>query len=151
MRYRLKAGEVFTDALVEALDDPNLENKLMTLGIIRGLADKARKASPKVIAMSLDPDVKIRIQAVGALSAFPVSVDVFEAIGRSLKDPEKQVRLAAAGALRRVGPADPMKTAELLRAALDVERDDTARRALSSALESVQNPPKASGPRSSSK
>ncbi len=48
--------------------------------------------------------------------------------------------MAAVGTLRRVGAADSPKAKEILQEALTVESTDSVKRALTSALESLQKP-----------
>lgn len=139
VRFRSKSDE-FIGPLADALSDADTENRRLAIGIIRSLGEKGAAAMPKLIALIGDPDVSVRKTAIGALSSFKPDKTVFEALEKAIGDSDPQVRMTAIGTLRRIGAVDPQKATEILQQAFTTETDDSAKRAMSSALESLKKP-----------
>ena len=78
------------------------------------------------------------IAAIGALATFrPPPEEVLEKLSRTLKDPDNGVKMATVGALRQMGFTYPEKVTELLQSALQVEKNEQARRSMASALAGI--------------
>ena len=69
MRYRSKA-DLFLEPLTESMKEGDLENRLLAIGIVRGLGQQGLKSMPTLEALTEDPNVRIRIAAVSALATF---------------------------------------------------------------------------------
>ncbi len=139
MRYRPKV-ELFLDGIIERLDDPDLDNKLLAIGIIRGLGKKASAAAPKLMELTKNPDVRVRIPAISALGSLDTTPQVFETFERTIKDPDFRVRTATISALKNAGAADPKRAMDILEHALNSEKHESAVRSLDSTLESLKHP-----------
>jgi HEAT repeat protein len=137
MRYRPKA-DLFVEPLTESMKEGDLENRLLAIGIVRGLGQRGLKSMPTLEALTEDPNVRVRIAAIGALATFrPVPEEVLEKLGRTLKDSDTGVKMATVGALRQIGYIYPGKVTELLQSALQVEKNEQARRSMASALAGI--------------
>jgi HEAT repeat protein len=95
-----------------------------------------------------DGNPKVRSAAVAAISSFtPPTPEILDALAKAVKNEDIRVRMTAIGSLRRFGYVYPDKVVEILKTALDQEKDDQTRKALSSALEKITPPPaKAAAP-----
>jgi HEAT repeat protein len=151
-RYRQKADQ-FIDPLIAALQDNNQENRLLVMGIVRGLGEKGSKALPAMIALTKDPDPQVRNAAVGAVGSFrPPNSETIEAVSRMLKDSDLRVRINSIAALRQMGMSAPDQIAPVLEAALEKEKNEGASRAIRSALDNIKGggphspPPSANRP-----
>lgn len=142
MKFRGRADE-FIDALIQSLDDPDIDNKLLTIGIIRGLGDKGSKATDKLTELTGNADVRVRLQAISAVASFPPSQTTLQALDRSIKDSDFRVRGAAVAALKRLGSTNTDKAVQILQHAFDSEKHDGTKRAMASAIESLKHPPPA--------
>ncbi|MGO9569458.1 MAG: HEAT repeat domain-containing protein [Desulfomonilaceae bacterium] len=137
MRYRSKA-DLFLEPLSESLKEGDLENRLLAIGIVRGLGQQGLKVVPTLEALTEDPNVRVRTSAISALATFrPPPEEVLEMFSRTLKDADTGVRLTTVGALRQIGYVYPEKVTGLLQAALEVEKNEQARRSMASALASI--------------
>jgi HEAT repeat protein len=137
MRYRSKA-DLFVEPLTESMKEGDLENRLLAIGIVRGLGQRGLKSIPTLEALTEDPNVRVRIAAVSALATFrPVPEEVLEKLSRTLKDSDTGVKMATVGALRQIGYVYPDKVTELLQSALQVEKNEQARRSMASALAGI--------------
>lgn len=137
MRFRSKA-DLFLEPLSESMKEGDLENRLLAIGIVRGLGQRGLASMPTLEALTEDPNVRIRIAAVSALATFrPPPEEVLEKLSRTLKDSDNGVKMATVGALRQIGFTYPGKVTELLQSALQVEKNEQARRSMASALASV--------------
>jgi HEAT repeat protein len=138
LRYRQKP-EMFIDALVGALKDPDLENRLLVIGIMKGLGQNAEKAIPALLAVTADPDTRVRTAAINAVSSFRnVPPESLDTLRKSLKDSDFRVRIAAAGALGRLSNVNVEKVDAALKTAMEQETNDSVKRAIASALETVR-------------
>jgi HEAT repeat protein len=147
LRFRNKVN-LFLPSLIEALSDKDAENQILAIAIVKGLGHQATKAVPTLIELMEHNNLKVRTAAIAAISAFtPPTPEILQALDQQLKDQEAPVRIAAVGSLRRIGYVYPDKVAGMLKSALDGEKDEQTRKAISSALEKVSDhPPKASAP-----
>jgi HEAT repeat protein len=137
MRYRSKA-DLFLEPLSESMKEGDLENRLLAIGIVRGLGQQGLKSMPTLEALTEDPNVRVRIAAISALAAFrPPQEEVLEKLGRTLKDSDIGVKMATVGALRQIGYTYPEKVTDLLQSALQVEKNEQARRSMASTLASI--------------
>lgn len=137
MRYRSKA-DLFVEPLTESMKEGDLENRLLAIGIVRGLGERGLKSMPTLQALTEDPNVRIRIAAIGALATFrPVPEEVLEKLSHTLKDSDTGVKMATVGALRQIGFTHRDKVTEMLQSALQVEKNEQARRSMASTLASI--------------
>ena len=138
IRYRTKV-DVFLEPLTESMKEGDLENRLLAIGIVRGLGQQGLKAVPTLTALTDDPNVRVRSSAIGVLATFrPPPEDVLETFGRKLKDSQPAVRLAAVGALRQIGYVYPEKVTGLLESALKDEKNELTRRAMAATLAGIR-------------
>lgn len=137
MRYRSKA-DLFLAPLSESLKEGDLENRLLGMSIVRGLGEQGLKALPTLEELTKDPNVRVRMAAISALTAFrPPPEEVLETLGRSIKDSDHVVRLTTANALRQIGYVYPEKVTGMLQSALQEEKNEQTRRAMASALAGI--------------
>jgi HEAT repeat protein len=147
MRYRSKA-DLFLEPLTESMKEGDLENRLLAIGIVRGLGQQGLKSMPTLEVLTEDPNVRVRIAAVSALATFrPPPEEIIEKLSRTLKDSDTSVKMATVGALRQIGFTYPDKVKELLESALKDEKNEQARRSMASVLASIgKAKPAAAGP-----
>lgn len=127
--------ERLLEPAMAALKDGDAMNRRLGIGIIRGLGQNGAKALPDLIALTNDPDLRVRTPAVTAIAAFrPSPPEALDALERSLKDNDFRVRIAAATALKQLDKEYPEKVAALLKHALDVETHEATRRSIASML-----------------
>jgi HEAT repeat protein len=147
LRFRSKVN-LFLDSLIEATGDKDPENQVLAIAILKGLGPQAHKAVPRLITLMDDGNPKVRSAAVAAISSFtPPTPGILDALAKAVKNEDIRVRMTAIGSLRRFGYVYPDKVVGILKTALDEEKDDQTRKALSSALEKITPPPaKAAAP-----
>lgn len=137
MRYRSKA-DLFLQPLIESLNEGDLENRLLAIGIVRGLGQQGLKALPALEALTADPAVRIRTAAISALANFrPPPEDVLETLSRTIKDSDTDVKMTTVGALRQIGYVYPEKVTGLLQAALQGEKNEQVRRSMAATLSGI--------------
>lgn len=138
LRYRSKS-DLFIDDLIGSLNDPDSENKLLTVNIIKGLGQQGEKAIPGLLAVVTgDQDTRVRTAAIAAVSLFRnPPPQIGEALQKCLQDQDFRIRMAAANALGRLSNVDGEKADTALKAAMETETNDGAKRAIASALEMV--------------
>jgi HEAT repeat protein len=137
MRFRSKA-DLFMEPLIESLKEGDVENRVLAIGIVRGLGEQGLKAVPTLETLAEDPNVRIRTAAISALANFrPPPQDVLDTLSRTLKDSELDVKLATVGALRQLGYAYPDKVTGLLQSALQEEKNEQARRSMAATLAGI--------------
>lgn len=137
MRFRSRV-DVIIGPVIEVLKDSDPENRVLAVGIIRGLGQDGLSALPSLIATSRDPDLRVRNAALNALVSYrPLPQEVFDALENSLKDSDSRNRSAAVNALRTVGQDYPEPTTTMLKAALEVERNSASKKLIESVLQSV--------------
>jgi len=137
LRFRSTADRLL-DPAMGAFKDEDPVNRFLAVRIVRGLGQDGVRALPDLIALTKDPDVRVRTPAITAIAAFrPSPPEVFDALERSLKDKDFRVRLATATALKQLEKDHPEKVANLLKQAVDVETHDPTRRAMASMLKGM--------------
>lgn len=138
MRFRSRV-DLIIGPVSEALKDSDPENKLLAIGIIRGLGQPGRPSLPGLVAAaSSDPDLRVRSAALNALVSYrPLPQEAFDALEAFLKDGDSRVRSAAVNALRAVGQDYPEQTTAMLKAALETEKNGASRKLIESVLQSV--------------
>jgi HEAT repeat protein len=139
MKFRGRVDE-FIGALVESLNDSDVENRLLAIGILRGLGQKGAIAAGKLTELAGDPDVRIKLSAISAVASFPPAQATLQALDRSIKDPDYRVRGASVAALKRLGATEPDKAVEILQKAMDSEKHEGTKRSMASAIESLKPP-----------
>jgi HEAT repeat protein len=137
MRFRSRV-DVILGPVTGVLKDNDAENRLLAVGIIRGLGREGLPALPDLIAASQDPDLRVRSAALNAIVFYrPLPPEVFDACEKSLKDRDSRVRTAAVNALRNLGQDYPERTTDLLKAALEVEKHGPSKKLIESTLQGV--------------
>jgi HEAT repeat protein len=122
-RYRQKT-DVVVKALTVALKDADEENRLLALGILRGLGADAVPALPAITALTKDPVVTVRTSAILALGTIrPAGPEVIKTLQETLKSPAPQERAASVTALKRIGGDSPEIVTPILEKARDDEKD----------------------------
>jgi HEAT repeat protein len=134
LRYKSRA-DLFIDGLLGALNDPDIENRMLAVRIVRGLGQEPDKVVPELVRLCEDPDLRVRSAAISAIGSFKnVPPSGVEAIEKSLSDADFRVRVAAATALGRIGILDREKALAALQNALNKETNEGAKREILSAL-----------------
>ncbi|MGP8282857.1 MAG: HEAT repeat domain-containing protein, partial [Desulfomonilaceae bacterium] len=139
MRFRTKAPAFF-DSLIEELKDKDIENRLLALGLIRGLGTDLGKAAPEIIPLLTDPDMRVRNSAISTLGSIKSPpAEVVEALQKALNDKDYRTRIAAVNALRVIGKSEPERITPILEQALSTESYDPVKRLETAALEELKN------------
>lgn len=134
LKYRGRP-ELFLNEMAESLEKEEPKNRILILGILRGLRDKAKAALPAVIACCKNSDPSVRIAALNTLSVISeASAGILAACGESLSDQHVKVRCAAVKALTELGKNQRTSVMELLEKALSREQHEKTRRCIESAL-----------------
>ncbi len=136
MRFRTKVN-LFMDSLIEALKDNDLENKLLTINIIRGLGQQGAKALPAMIALTEDKEAPVRTAAINCLAGFGPSPEAIPALERTVKDPDLRVRMMSVAVLRRLGQSNPQLVIPILQNALESEKIEASKRSITAALDNL--------------
>lgn len=138
MRFRTKAPTFF-DAVVEALKDKDVENKLLALGILRGSGEDLTKAAPEIVALVDDPDMRLRISAINTLGSIPSPPTVIlETLQKKLGDKDYRVRIAAVKAISIIGMSEPQQIVPVLKNAIESESYDPVKRLLNSTIHDLE-------------
>jgi HEAT repeat protein len=124
-------------ALIEALDDKEVNRRLGSMKALCSLEAAAKPAVPALIRLLTDPEAEVREQAAVTLGAIgPEARAAVPALIRALRDKSTDVRWSAADALARMGPAAKEATPHLLVA---LKGDDHRLRAMAaSALSQIK-------------
>jgi len=137
MRFRGKASN-FLDAVIQGLEDKDVENRALALGILRGSGADLAKAAPQIARMVDDSDMRVKNSAVATLGNInPPSTTTLQALQKALKDKDYRTRIAAVNALRILGASTPTEIIPVLKDALESESYDPVKRILTSALENL--------------
>lgn len=137
---RFKSGwREFLAPLISMLDDPETENRMVMVGILKGIANDSDQAASALTTMTSDPDIRVKNSAISALSLIkkPSNI-VLEALTKSLGDKDHRVRMASIGSLRRLGVDIPNQVIPILNDALTSESYDPAKRLIKAALEELE-------------
>ena len=138
MRFRAGASTFF-DAVVEELEDKDVENRVLALGILRGSGASLTKAAPQIARMVDDPDMRVKNSAIATLGSMnPPSTINLDALRRALKDKDYRTRIAAVNALRTLGASDPEQITPVLKDALESESYDPVKRILTATIEDLK-------------
>ncbi len=134
IRYRGRPGDVL-GLLVEALNDAAPKNRVLALGILRGMGKNASAALPQVISRTGDSDPEVRTSALSAMIAMTEATDeAVKVCEEKLSDQDDRVKCAAVKALRKMGGSDRDKVVLVLDKALREERQQKIRQCIQSAL-----------------
>lgn len=137
MRYPDKT-ETFVGPIVKALSDPNEDNRLMALSIIRRAGPKSIEARSGVVTLSREGSYKIRLAAISALGSFkPTSPEIMKALSDGLLDNEPRIREASVAALRRIGTFNLNEVKALLEVAESTEKDPHVKRTIQQSLQGL--------------
>jgi len=137
-RHRTKL-DPYCDRLIESLKDPNEDNRLITIGIIKGLSNKAADAIPSLITLAEAGPQRTRIAAISALGSIKgPPQDSFSALGKALQDKDERIRVAAMNALRVAGTTDSQPAIEILEGALAREPEQRMRGLITAALDELR-------------
>lgn len=137
LSFRSKSDS-FLQPLITELKDDNADNRLMALGIIRGLGAKAAPAIPAVISLTKDPVQKVQTAAISALGSFrPPTPEIIQALEQAIESENRSVRKVSVTAFRRIGFVEPEKVIPILEKAREVETDQAVKRSITSSLASL--------------
>lgn len=121
--------EESTDELRRALGDPHGLVRTVAAKLVAEWNDPESKVLLQQLAVS-DRDRWVRLRAVEALGSYR-SEDTIPTLQRALEDPDAEIRRAAIGGLRKLGPAVPVESLiEVLSVDVDWEVRVRAARAL---------------------
>ncbi len=138
MRYRSKL-EAYLTPLIESLNDPDEENKLLALGVIRGLGNKAAQAVPSLIALTNGTNQRVRVSAISTLGAFnPPNQEALSALGKALSDKDDKVKTASLNVLRTIGQRDPTLVTPILEKALESEKEQKTKHSVTATLDGLK-------------
>ncbi|MFA6223495.1 MAG: HEAT repeat domain-containing protein [Desulfomonilaceae bacterium] len=138
MRFRSKAP-AFLDVISGELKDKDVENRLLALGIIRGLGPNADKVAPEILKLLEDPDMRVKVAAISTLGAIKSpSTTVMVGLEKALKDKDYRTRVAAINALKALGESAPAKVTPVLEQALSSESYDPVKRLITAAVEELK-------------
>jgi HEAT repeat protein len=138
MRYRSRL-EPHLKSLIDFLEDPEEENKLVAIGIVKGFGHNAAGAQPQLINSVKDGSPRVRIAALSALGSFAeTSQDALQLLESSLADSDEKIRMASLSALRNVGQRKPNEVIPILEKVLEKEKGQRMKRSIISALDSLK-------------
>lgn len=137
---RLKsAWKEFLAPLVGIMDDPDVENRMVIVGILKGIANESDQAASGLVSITSDSDIRVKNAAISALSQISKpSTEVMAALTKTVREKDHRVRIASIGSLRRLGISDPDSVIPILSDALGQESYDPAKRLIKSALEEIE-------------
>ena len=138
LRYRSRLND-FMEQFVKCLEDSEEENRLLAIGIIKGLGNKAVPAIPSLIALANEGTPRVRVSALSSLGAFtPPSEEVIGVLDTGLRDSDEKVKMAALSTLRTVGQRNPGAVIPILEKALEAEKEQRAKRSIVTVLDSLK-------------
>lgn len=137
---RLKAAwREFLAPVISILDDPDVENRMVMVGILKGIANESDQAAGALTSMTSDSDMRVKNAAISALSQLnKPSPEVMLALTKTVREKDHRVRMASIGSLKRLGVSDPDSVIPILSDALGQESYDPAKRLIKSALEELE-------------
>ncbi len=134
MKYRDKS-DLYIDHVITATKDEDVQNRLLAVGVIRGLGNKAAKATPALIAATQDSDLRVRRGAIRSLGSLkPPSREITPALEKCLQDANAGIRVAAAEALGILGNTYPEEVTKILEKAVDSEKQPYAKSRIETVL-----------------
>lgn len=129
----------FIAPLIAILDDPEVENRMVVVAILKGVSNESDQAGSALTSMTADADIRVKNAAISALSQInKPSNEVMEALAKSVMEKDHRVRMASIGSLRRLGTLAPEQVIPILNNALNQESYDPAKRLIKSALEEIE-------------
>ncbi len=129
----------FIAPLMGVLDDTDIENRMVMVGILKGISNESDQAASALISMTSDPDIRVKNAAINALSQISrPSNELMDALSKSVREKDHRVRMASIGSLRRLGVTAPDQVEPILHDALNQESYDPAKRLIKSALEEIE-------------
>ena len=147
LRYRSRLND-FMEQFVKCLEDSQEENRLLAIGIIKGMGNKAVPAIPSLIALANEGTPRVRVSALSSLGAFtPPSEEVIGVLDTGLRDSDEKVKVAALNTLRTVGQRNPGAVIPILEKALEAEKEQRAKRSIVTVLDSLKKKEAGSGNR----
>jgi len=144
MRFPDKA-DTFLKPITNALTDPNEDNRLFALSIVRRAGPKAIEAQPAVIGLSKEGPYKVRLAAISALGSFKPTPEIMKALSYTLLDNEPRIRESSVGALRRIGQFNASEVKAILEAAQPMEKDPNVKRVIEQSLVGLSKAKPAAG------
>ncbi len=137
---KFKSGwQEFMGPLLKTINDPEVENRMVVIGILKGVANDSDKAASALVTMTDDPDIRVRNSAISGLSQIKTpSGEVLTALTKTVTDKDHRVRMASIGSLKRLGGEVPDKVIPILSDALNQESYDPAKRLIKAALEEIE-------------
>jgi len=147
LRYRSRLND-FMEQFVKCLQDSEEENRLLAIGIVKGLGNKAVSAIPSLIALAKEGTPRGRVSALSSLGAFtPPSEEVIGVLETGLRDSDEKVKMAALSTLRTVGQSNPGAVIPILEKALEAEKQEKTKRSIVAALDSLKKTRQGTGSR----
>jgi HEAT repeat protein len=147
LRYRSRLND-FMEQFVKCLQDSEEENRLLAIGIVKGLGNKAVPAIPSLIALAKEGTPRVRVSALSSLGAFtPPSEEVIGVLDTGLKDSDEKVKMAALSTLRTVGQSNPGAVIPILEKTLEAEKEQTTKRSIVAVLDSLKKTGQGTGSR----
>ncbi|MGD9817499.1 MAG: HEAT repeat domain-containing protein [Desulfomonilaceae bacterium] len=129
----------FIVPLMRMLDDPDVENRLVVVGILKNIINDSDQAAGALISLTDDQDIRVKNSAISALSQSKnPSKEILLALGKTVNDKDHRVRIASIGSLRRLGMDTPDMIIPILSDALGNENYDPAKRLIKAALEELE-------------
>lgn len=129
----------FIAPLIGMLDDPEVENRMVVVGILKGIANESDQAASALTSMTSDADIRVKNSAISALSQLKnPSGEVLLALSKTVTEKDHRVRMASIGSLRRLGVDVPDQVIPILNEALNQESYDPAKRLIKAALEELE-------------
>lgn len=147
LRYRSRLDD-FMEQFVKCLEDSEEENRLLAIGIVRGLGSQAVGAAPSLVALAQEGTPRVRVSALSSLGIFASSSeDVMRALEAALGDAEEKVKMAALSSLRTAGQNNPASVIPILEKALEAEKREKTKRSIIAALDGLKKTKQGTGSR----
>lgn len=145
LRYKARL-DPYSERLIGALKDPNEDNRLITIGLIKGLPNKAVDSIPSLISLAQEGTRRTRIAAISALGGIKGAPQkTFPALETALNDKDEKIRAAAVNALRLAGIREPQPSIQVLEKALAGEPEQRTKGLIVSAIEELRRRGQGSG------
>jgi len=137
MRFRPRP-DLMLDPVLGVLKDEDPANRLIAVNLVKALGQDSLKGLPDLIALTDDPDMRVRNAVVPVIASFrPTPPEVLPAVEKSLQDKDFRVRITAATALKQLFQDYPDKVTELLKKAHEEEQHEGTKRTMASILKSL--------------
>jgi HEAT repeat protein len=140
IRYKSRP-ELILGPISGALRDSEPENRLLAVGIIRGMGEQAQGAWPELLSLTNDPDVRVRSSVVSAIGSLkPLPPEALGILDKAIKNNDSKVRMAAVNALRQVGTDHPKEALSILAHAQEQESNDQTKKLISTVIKAMTEP-----------